>query len=83
MSCRASMAKRDRLLTLRLDVPQAVTVVSVLDDGGRTLETVKIRGGSERVVEWIGGLGDDTHVCFEASVSYGRFMTGSLGLASA
>lgn len=64
------------MLTVGLDVHQAVTVACVLDDGGRAVETVTIRGGWERVVDWVGSLGDHTQVCFEASAGYGPLHDG-------
>ena len=67
---RVPMAKEDRMLTVGPDVHQAATVACVLDEGRRTVETVTIRGGWERVVECVGGFRDHTHVRSEASVGY-------------
>lgn len=64
------------MLTVGLDVHQALTVACVLDEHGKEIETRTIRGGWESTVAWLAGLRERAQVCFEASIGYGPLHDG-------
>ncbi len=69
------------MLTVGLDVHQRMTVACVLDEHGKPLRTDTVRGGWEKVVEFVRDLKGQTQVCFEASVGYGPLHDGLIKVA--
>ena len=54
-----------------LDVHQRSSAVCILDQNGKLVKQMQVRGHSSKVVELLGGLKERCAVCYEASCGYG------------
>lgn len=59
------------MYSIGMDVHERTTSLCILDDSGRTVKEVTIKGHPRRAVEWLSRLDGPFQVCFEASTNYG------------
>lgn len=69
------------MLSIGLDVHERTTSVCILDESGRMVKELTIKGHPRRAVEWLGRLKERFQVCFEASTNYGWLYEQLAGVA--
>lgn len=59
------------MMYVGIDVHYRVSVVCILDEFGRRVKTVTVRGHWQKLLAFLDGLGQPFCVCYEASTGYG------------